>query len=131
MGEPVERHGRISITRRTPDGAVIHTDVRITTVDVNADACDGSGVSAQWVPMDSGECFDPESCCDAREKAMIRALRAYLRPQEAPECLLTRLRDTLDRCCGENQCDGDIETAAGCPCGNPRCDGSCSRSCCS
>lgn len=50
-----------------------------------------------------GACFDPDTCCDARERALIMAMRAYLRPDVAPECLMRRLRATLDRCC----CDPD------------------------
>ncbi|MCI1649568.1 hypothetical protein [Bifidobacterium tibiigranuli] len=50
---------------------------------------------------DGEECFDP-SCCDAREKALIRSLRAYLRPQIAPDCLIARLSQTLDRYCEVN-----------------------------
>ena len=42
----------------------------------------------------------------ARERALIEALRAYLRPEQAPECLLTRLRATLDHCC----CEQDAQT---------------------
>ncbi|WP_440201417.1 hypothetical protein [Bifidobacterium pullorum] len=45
--------------------------------------------------------FDPASCCSAREQAMIAALRAYLRPQSAPDCLVARLKATLDRCCAD------------------------------
>ena len=30
----------------------------------------------------------------------LEAMRAYLRPQQAPECLYERLRVTLDECCG-------------------------------
>jgi len=40
-----------------------------------------------------------ESSCDEREKAMIAALRAYLRPEQAPDCLRARLEAALDRCC--------------------------------
>ena len=40
-----------------------------------------------------------EACCDAHERAMIAALRAYLRPDVAPECLMARLKEALDRCC--------------------------------
>ena len=54
---------------------VVHTDVHIAEVN----------------EAGNGECFDPETCCDARERALIEALRAYLRPEQAPECLLTRL----------------------------------------
>ena len=46
------------------------------------------------------ECFDPRTCCDERERLMIEAMRAYLRPQQAPECLYERLRVTRDECCG-------------------------------
>lgn len=45
------------------------------------------------------DCFDVESSCDEREKAMIAALRAYLRPEQAPDCLRARLEAALDRCC--------------------------------
>nr|WP_308201375.1 hypothetical protein [Bifidobacterium sp. ESL0763] len=51
--------------------------------------------------VDDGECFDPETCCDAREKALIEELRLLLRPTCAPQCLISRLQATLDRCCGE------------------------------
>ena len=47
----------------------------------------------------AADCFDPAICCDAHEQAMIAALRAYLRPDSAPECLMARLKETLDRCC--------------------------------
>ena len=82
----VKRQSRISITRQTHDG-VVHTDVHITEV---------------GDPM-AGDCFDPETCCDERERALIAALRAYLRPEQAPECLLNRLRATLDHCCCEQE----------------------------
>ena len=95
MNRHVMRQSHISITSRTHEG-VVHTDVHIAEVNEAA----------------NGECFDPETCCDARERApetccdareraLIEALRAYLRPEQAPECLLTRLRATLDHCCCE------------------------------
>lgn len=80
----VSRQSHISITRQSRDG-VVRTDVHITEV---------------GDPM-AGDCFDPETCCDERERALIATLRAYLRPQQAPECLLNRLRATLDHCCRE------------------------------
>ncbi|KAA8817036.1 hypothetical protein EMO90_10775 [Bifidobacterium vespertilionis] len=46
-------------------------------------------------------CFDVDASCDEREKAMIAALRAYLRPDQAPECLMAKLNAVLDRCCGQ------------------------------
>ncbi len=46
------------------------------------------------------ECFDPRTCCDERERLMIEALRADLRPQQAPAGLYDRLRVTLDAGCG-------------------------------
>lgn len=49
---------------------------------------------------DDRDCFDPISCCSARERAMIAALKAYLRPDQAPDCLITRLKAVLDDCCG-------------------------------
>lgn len=45
----------------------------------------------------SGDCFDPETCCDERERALIAAMRAYLRPKHAPQSLIDRLEATLDR----------------------------------
>ena len=76
MNRHVMRQSHISITSRTHEG-VVHTDVHIAEVNEAA----------------NGECFDPETCCDARERALIEALRAYLRPEQAPECLLTRLKN--------------------------------------
>ncbi|KFI38835.1 hypothetical protein [Bifidobacterium angulatum] len=81
----IERH--ISITRAGADGVVSHTEVHITA--------SGGDYFA------SGEYFDPRVCCDAHERAMIDALRSYLRPQAAPACLMARLKATLDRCCEE------------------------------
>ncbi|NEG90111.1 hypothetical protein [Bifidobacterium aerophilum] len=100
MSGQIERH--ISVTRQTADGTVIRTDVHVSAVHpdpavlpgVQPDALAGTG---------SGDCFDPDTCCDEREKALIMAMRAYLRPDVAPECLMRRLRETLDHCC----CDGD------------------------
>lgn len=86
--------GRITVTRASL-GAVSRTEVRI----VEHRGADEAGASAG---MDSrGDCFDPASCCSEREQAMIAALRAYLRPNEAPECLKARVRACLDHCCGE------------------------------
>lgn len=85
MNGSIERYSRISITRSTADGTV-HTELQFAQISV-----------------DDGEWFDPEACCDEREKALIAELRAYLRPEEAPECLLRRLRATLDQCCREDQ----------------------------
>lgn len=87
----VGRVRHISVTRTTSDGMVSHTEVRISEVSVVGDA--GDAVAG------AGERFDPSTCCSRREQAMIAALRAYLRPQEAPECLRERIRVCLDRCC--------------------------------
>lgn len=51
------------------------------------------------------ERFNADSCCDAREKAMISALRQYLRPQQAPADLLGRVLRCLDRICDEESED--------------------------
>lgn len=48
------------------------------------------------------ERFNIEANCDAQEKAMILALKEYLRPQQAPADLLGRVLDSLDRICGED-----------------------------
>lgn len=55
------------------------------------------------------ECFDPSTCCDEYERIMIEMMRAYLRPEQAPECLYERLRMTLDRCCCEDGAEGGVE----------------------
>ncbi len=46
-------------------------------------------------PVD--DCFDPETCCDERERLLIEELREYLRPQSAPACLIDRLRRMFDQ----------------------------------
>ena len=77
MSESIERH--ITTVATSEDGTVTqmtHTSVRVST---------------------SGDCFDPERCCDERERALI----ADLRPQHAPQSLIDRLEATLDHCCGE------------------------------
>ena len=92
----VGRLRHISVTRTTSDGMVSHTEVRISEVSVVGDADDaGMGDAVAG----AGERFDPSTCCSRREQAMIAALREYLRPQEAPECLRERIRVCLDRCC--------------------------------
>ncbi|PJM79645.1 hypothetical protein [Bifidobacterium scaligerum] len=107
----------ISITSASADGTVTRTEVHITSqqrrIDVDGGCGTGGGRygSACGEEMSSftnasdetsaGDCFDPSTCCDAREQALIAALRAYLRPDEAPECLMARLKATLDHCCGE------------------------------
>ena len=101
-GPHVERVRHISITRTSSDGVVSrvsHTEVRITGAD-DADAYDVYGMDARDEAAD-GDCFDPSTCCSEREQAMIAALRAYLRPEVAPECLKTRIKACLDHCCGE------------------------------
>lgn len=72
MSESIERH--ITTVAASEDGTVTqvtHTSVRVST---------------------SSDCFDPERCCDERERALIAAMRAYLRPQHAPQSLIDRLR---------------------------------------
>lgn len=98
-GRHVEHVRHISITRTSADGVVSrisHTEVRISDVD-DADAYDADARDG----VADGDCFDPTTCCSEREQAMIAALRAYLRPNEAPECLKTRIKECLDHCCGE------------------------------
>ncbi|HAK71297.1 hypothetical protein [Bifidobacterium sp. UBA6881] len=87
MNESVERH--VSITTMGSDGSV--TYVAKTSVHVSDEGGDGN----RW--------FDPETCCDERERALIAAMRAYLRPERAPQCLVDRLKDTLDRCCEDSR----------------------------
>lgn len=82
MSESIERH---ITTVTTSEGGTVVTRVTHTSVRVSA----------------SGDCFDPERCCDEHERALIAAMRAYLRPQHAPQRLIDRLEATLDHCCGE------------------------------
>ncbi len=88
--------------------AITRTDGVVRQVHVVSEVCGETTFSATSttqrvvlgelpVPPD---CFDPAICCDAHEQAMIAALRDYLRPERAPECLMARLKETLDRCCG-------------------------------
>lgn len=110
-----EHHSHISITRHTREG-VTRTDVHIERIgSFSGEDGDREGIDAA---RDGGhECFDPESCCDAQERALIAMMRAYLRPQAAPECLIERLHRTLDACCREEECghddvrDGDARDA--------------------
>ena len=76
MSEPMERHISITSTTTNTNGVVTHV-------------------------VASGDCFDPETCCDERERALIAAMRAYLRPKHAPQSLIDRLEATLDHCCDE------------------------------
>lgn len=105
----VERVHHISIMRTSADGTVrtvSHTEVRITDGGTDADMPDMAARSA-YDPAVDGDCFDPATCCSEREQAMIAALRAYLRPEEAPECLKARIKACLDHCCGST--DGNVE----------------------
>ncbi|MCH9274765.1 hypothetical protein JS533_000450 [Bifidobacterium amazonense] len=75
---------------------------------ISPDALAGAGdpgepVASVTPAVSDDACFDPNTCCDERERAIIMSLRAYLRPDVAPECLMRRLRETLDHCC----CDPD------------------------
>ena len=76
-----EHHSHISITRHTREG-VTRTDVHIAQIgSFSGEDGDPEGVEAV---RDGGhECFDPESCCDAQERALIAMMRAYLRPSGA------------------------------------------------
>ena len=103
--QPVERTRHISITRTGADGMVSQTEVHITAVhhrSVDTGSASAS-VQADVHIVTEGDCFDPRTCCDEREQALIAALRAYLRPDVAPECLMARLKATLDHCCGEDK----------------------------
>lgn len=99
-----EHHSHISITRHTREG-VTRTDVHITSMEAS------DGQHHHSMPHDDHECFNPDSCCDAQERALIAMMRAYLRPQTAPECLFERLHRTLDACCREEECEhGETHT---------------------
>lgn len=104
MGDEIRR-GRLSVTSVT-SVSVTPQSVERTEVTVVAHAD-----SPDPLPDPSGhDCFDPRSCCDARERELIEALRSYLRPEAAPECLLRRLRETIDHCCDEEECAGNDDS---------------------
>ena len=95
--QPVERTRHISITRTGADGMVSQTEVHITAVhhrSVDTGSASAS-VQADVHIVTEGDCFDPRTCCDEREQALIAALRAYLRPDVAPECLIARHKARL------------------------------------
>lgn len=71
-------------------------------VDIEVSLCDPDNLIADE------ECFNPESCCDVHEKAVIAQLRKLLRPTCAPQCLVTRLHEMLDRCCLEETRGGEV-----------------------
>ncbi|MBW3089781.1 hypothetical protein [Bifidobacterium miconisargentati] len=95
MNNQIERTRHISITRTGADGSVSQTEVHITEISGMSDVADAA--------VSGDGCFDPSSCCSAREQAMIASLRAYLRPDVAPECLMAKLKATLDHCCGDGK----------------------------
>ena len=88
MSGSYTRHQDIHIIRNAADG-VIRTQVHIKDF-----AVAGMGTDVQ-------DCFRPELVCDTGEIALIEELRAYLRPNEAPPWLLTRLEAILDSYCDD------------------------------
>ena len=88
MSGSYTRHQDIHIIRNAADG-VIRAHVHIKNFAVG-----GMGAGVQ-------ECFRPELVCDTGEIALIEELHAYLRPNEAPPCLLARLKDMLDSYCND------------------------------
>ncbi|WEV76439.1 hypothetical protein [Bifidobacterium sp. ESL0800] len=94
MDGRIERTSRVVVRSQHSDG-LTRTDIEISGYDCANHLSDD-------------ECFNPESCCDAREKALIAELRELLRPTAAPECLIAKLQATLDRCCLEESCGGDV-----------------------
>ena len=110
---------RVSITRTTSvstvsDDGMTRTEIHVTQVCRGpVDSAVPAAVPTAQTDVEprahddaaSGDCgcgcFDVDASCDEREKAMIAALRAYLRPDQAPECLMAKLNAVLDRCCGQ------------------------------
>ena len=64
VSDPIERHGRISITRQTPVG-IVHADVHITSVEI-------SGMPGDMGDDLVGDCFDPDSCATRLTAAAAR-----------------------------------------------------------
>ncbi|MFT8355758.1 MAG: hypothetical protein ABF780_03745 [Bifidobacterium aquikefiri] len=77
MNGRIEHTEHVSLTRDS-DGRLVRTSIEVTKVST------------------SSQCFDPSTCCDAHERAVIETLRDYLRPQVAPQCLLRRLHQFMD-----------------------------------
>ena len=90
MNGHVERHTSVSVTGDA-SGNIRRTVVEETVVRVDGADDASASPSGSDAAGATGDCFDIDACCDAREKAMIQALRAYLRPVNAPECLIERL----------------------------------------
>lgn len=93
MTRRIEHHEHHVISAG-PSGIVHRTTAVTVSSDdgpADADAVDAAGLQH---PATDGDCFDID-CCDAREQALIKTLRAYLRPQSAPECLIARLHRCL------------------------------------
>lgn len=91
MNGHIERHTSVSVT--SDPAGVRHTTITQTVIGTaSASPSDGGNDASVDNP---GECFDINTCCDDREKAMIEMLRAYLRPDGAPDCLIERLRQCL------------------------------------
>ncbi|MCI1663452.1 hypothetical protein [Bifidobacterium crudilactis] len=80
MSDHVERYSHISVTQNGEDRAT----VEVAHIEIS-------------------EGFDPDTCCDEREKALIAMLRRYLRPEQAPDCLVQRLRHVMADACSEPQ----------------------------
>jgi hypothetical protein len=78
MSDHIERYSHISVTQ-TGDAQ--------TTVEV--------------AHIEIAEGFDPDTCCDEDEKALINMIRSYLRPTQAPDCLIQRLRHVMADACNE------------------------------
>lgn len=87
----------VSITRTVTvsDDGMTRTEVHMTEMQGSPEAVEAASAGCGC------DCFDVESSCDKGERAMIAALRAYLRPDQAPECLMAKLNAVLDRCCKE------------------------------
>ena len=82
MSDQVERYSHISVTQAGDARAT----VEVTHIEI-------------------AEGFDPDTCCDEREKALIGMIRSYLRPEQAPDCLIRRLRHVMADVCAEQQLD--------------------------
>ena len=111
MNGHIERHVSIAADR---DGTVVAKVTKTIVTVEHAESAggvtptgDGSGnggsseasASRRGRASEAGsyvsDCFDVDALCDAREKAVIEVLRAYLRPQTAPACLIDRLHHCL------------------------------------
>ncbi|WP_418969832.1 hypothetical protein [Alloscardovia omnicolens] len=105
MSTYVRRNQVITVRRNFNCGSSVMVN-RYTRIDLNerpsaiVSTCSlVSEMRSGLMPGMNGECFDPDTCCDARERDMIAAIKECLRPVQAPASLYERLHECIDCLC--------------------------------